>query len=169
MSGNNCSLSLAFKIGLILCIVGLLTITVGLFIVPLVADRVCGLQRASGQKAPGILNYTQVDEECTKVLTTGFLAILSVPAILLLLVGLFILIMAGTNRILVWDLNTESEMMVTERLEIQHKILSKSVMTAHHIERTLLNLTRIKFILFNHLALDDSILILIIQRSLVAM
>jgi uncharacterized membrane protein YidH (DUF202 family) len=100
MRGNNCSLSSAFKIGLILCIAGLLTITVGLFIVPLVADRVCDLQRAPGQKAPGILNYPQVGEECTKVLTTGFLAILSVPAILLLLVGLFILIMAGTNRIL---------------------------------------------------------------------
>ena len=100
MRGNNFSLSSAFKIGLITCIVGLLTITVGLFIVPLVADRVCDLQRAPGQKAPGILNYPQVGEECTKVLTTGFLAILSVPAILLLLVGLFILIMAGTNRIL---------------------------------------------------------------------
>ena len=100
MRGNNFSLSSAFKIGLIMCIVGLLTITVGLFIVPLVADRVCDLQRAPGQEAPGILNYPQVGEECTKVLTTGFLAILSVPAILLLLVGLFILIMAGTNRIL---------------------------------------------------------------------
>ena len=100
MRGNSCSLFLASKIGLILCIVGLLTITVGLFIVPLVADRVCDLQRAPGQKAPGISNYPQVDEECTKVLTTGFLAILSVPAILLLLVGLFILIMAGTNKIL---------------------------------------------------------------------
>ncbi len=93
-------MSPAFKTGLILCIVGLFTITVGLFIVPLVADRVCDLQRAPGQKAPGILNYPQVGEECTKVLITGFLAILSVPAILLLLVGLFILIMAGTNRIL---------------------------------------------------------------------
>ena len=100
MRGNNFSLSSAFKIGLILCTAGLLTITVGLFIVPLVADRVCDLQRAPGQRAPGILNYPQVGEECTKVLTTGFLAILSVPAILLLLVGLFILIMAGTNRIL---------------------------------------------------------------------
>lgn len=99
MRGNNCSLSSAFKIGLILCIVGLFAITVGLFIVPLVADRVCDLQRAPGQKTPDILNYPQVGEECTKVLTTGFLAILSVPAILLLLVGLFILIMAGTNRI----------------------------------------------------------------------
>jgi hypothetical protein len=94
MSGNNFSLSSAFKIGLILGLVGLLIITVGLFIVPLVADRVCDLQHA-----PGILNYPQVGEECTMVLTTGF-AILSVPAILLLLVGLFILIMAGTNRIL---------------------------------------------------------------------
>jgi hypothetical protein len=97
-------LSSAFKIGLSLCIVGLFTITVGLFFVPLffvplVADRVCDLQRAPGQKTPDILNYPQVGEECTKVLTTGFLAILLVPAILLLLVGLFILIMAGTNRI----------------------------------------------------------------------
>ena len=100
MIGNSCSLPSAFKIGLILSIVGLFTITVGLFFVPLVADQVCDLQPAPGQKTPDILNYPQVGEECTKVLTTGFLAILSVPAILLLLVGLFILIMAGTNRIL---------------------------------------------------------------------
>jgi hypothetical protein len=89
MRGNNFSLSSAFKIGLILCIVGLLTITVGLFIVPLVADRVCDLQRAPGHKAPGILNYPQVGEECTKVLTTGFLAILSVPAIYIAFGGTF--------------------------------------------------------------------------------
>jgi hypothetical protein len=82
-----------------LCIAGLFTVTIGLFFVPLVADRVCDLQPAPGQKAPDIKNYPQVGEECTKVLTTGFLAILSVPAILMLLVGLFILIMAGTNRI----------------------------------------------------------------------
>jgi hypothetical protein len=79
--------------------VGLFTITVGLIIVPLVADRVCDLQGAPGQKTSDILNHPQAGEECTKVLTTGFLAILSVPAILLLLVGLFIIIMAGTNRI----------------------------------------------------------------------
>lgn len=98
MRGNNCSLSSAFKIGFILCIVGLFTITVGLFFVPLVVDRVCDQQRAPGLKTPDILNYPQV-EKCTKVLATGFLSLLSVPAILLLLVGLFILIMAGTNRI----------------------------------------------------------------------
>ena len=99
MRGNNCSMSSAFKIGFILCIVGLFAITVGLFFVPLVADRVCNQQRAPEQKTPDILNYPQVGEECTKVLTTGFLALLSVPAILFLLVGLFILIMAGTNKI----------------------------------------------------------------------
>ncbi len=94
MRGNNSSLSSAFKIGFILCIVGSFTITISLFFVPFVADRVCDQQRA-----PAILIYPQVGEECTKVLTTGFLALLSVPAILLLLVGLFILIMAGANRI----------------------------------------------------------------------
>jgi hypothetical protein len=99
MRGNNCSLSSAFKIGFILCIVGIFTITVGLFFVPLVVERVCDQQRAPGQKTPDILNYPQVGEKCTKVLTTGILALLSVPAIILLLVGLFILIMAGTNRI----------------------------------------------------------------------
>jgi hypothetical protein len=93
-------MSSALKIGFILCLVGLFTITAGLFFAPLVADRVCDQQRAPGQKTPAIKNYPQVGEECTKVLTTGFLTILSVPAILLLLVGLFILIMAGTNRIL---------------------------------------------------------------------
>ena len=93
MRGNNCSLSSAFKIGFILCIVGIFTITVGLFFVPLVVERVCDQQRAPGQKTP------QVGEKCTKVLTTGILALLSVPAIILLSVGLFILIMAGTNRI----------------------------------------------------------------------
>ena len=87
-------MSSAFKIGFILCIVGLVTITAGLFLVPLATDRVCDQQRAPGQKTPDILSYPQVGEECTKVLTTGFLALLSVPAILSLLVGLFILIMA---------------------------------------------------------------------------
>jgi hypothetical protein len=99
MRGNNCSLSSVFKIGFILCTVGFCTITVSLFFVPLVADQVCDQQRAPGQKTPNILIYPQVGEECTKVLTTGFLALLSVPAILLLLVGVFILIMVGTNRI----------------------------------------------------------------------
>jgi hypothetical protein len=33
-------------------------------------------------------------------------------------------------------LNTESEMMGTEHLEIQHRISTKSVMTAHHIAKS---------------------------------
>jgi hypothetical protein len=92
-------MSSALKIGFILCLVGLFTITAGLFFAPLVADRVCDQQRAPGQKTPDIINYPKVGEECTNVLTTGFFALLSVPAVLLLLVGLFILIMVGTNRI----------------------------------------------------------------------
>jgi hypothetical protein len=90
-------MSSALKIGFILCLVGLFTITAGLFFAPLIADRVCDQQLAP-EKTPDIINSPKVGEECTKVLTTGFLTILSVPAILLLLVGLFILIMAGTNR-----------------------------------------------------------------------
>jgi hypothetical protein len=43
-------MSSAFKIGFILCIVGLVTITAGLFLVPLVTDRVCDQQRARGQR-----------------------------------------------------------------------------------------------------------------------
>lgn len=93
-----CLLSTALRTGFVLCIAGLSTVSIVLLLVPLVADQACDLQPMATQKPPDVLNL-QGGGDCEEVVIAGFLTILSVPGTLLLLVGFFIVIMAGTNRI----------------------------------------------------------------------
>lgn len=93
-----CLLSTALRTGFVLCIAGVSTVSIVLLLVPLVADQACDLQPMATQKPPYVLNL-QGGGDCEEVVIAGFLTILSVPGTLLLLVGFFIVIMAGTNRI----------------------------------------------------------------------
>jgi disulfide bond formation protein DsbB len=94
-----CLLSTALRTGFVLCIAGLSTVSIVLLLVPLVADQACDLQPMATQKPPDVLNNLQGAGDCKEVVIAGFLTILSVPGTLLLLVGFFIVIMAGNNRI----------------------------------------------------------------------
>src|SRR5918994_4700802 len=91
-----CLLSTALRTGFVLCIAGLSTVSIVLLLVPLVADQACD---QATQKPRDVLNNLQGGGDCKEVVIAGFLTILSVPGTLLLLVGFFIVIMAGTNRI----------------------------------------------------------------------
>jgi len=82
----------ALKTGLVLCMVGMIIAINAVFIVPLIAGRICDLQ-------PGILHNLQRGKDCSQVVAVGFLTILAVPGTLLLLVGSFIVIMAAINQI----------------------------------------------------------------------
>ena len=82
----------ALKTGLVLCMVGMIIAVNAVFIVPLIAGRICEIQ-------PDILHNLQRGKDCTQVVTVGFLTILAVPGTLLLLVGSFIVIMAAINQI----------------------------------------------------------------------
>jgi ABC-type xylose transport system permease subunit len=82
----------ALKIGLVLCLVGLIIAVIAVFIGPLIGDRLCELQ-------PDILHNLQGGKDCAQVMAVGFLTILAVPGTLLLLVGSFIVIMATINQI----------------------------------------------------------------------
>src|ERR671918_1771709 len=92
-----CLLSTALRTGFVLCIAGLSTVSIVLLLVPLVADQACDLQPMATQKPPNVLNL-QGDGDCEEVVIAGFLTILSVPGTLLLLVGFFIVIMAGGKK-----------------------------------------------------------------------
>jgi hypothetical protein len=83
--------------GLVLCLTGLITDLIALFLVPLIANQLCDLQPTIGLPSPDDL--LGGEEECTEVFTAGFLAIFSVPGTLLLLIGSFVVVMATTNRI----------------------------------------------------------------------
>jgi hypothetical protein len=89
--------SSALTTGLVLCLTGLITVLIALFLVPLIANQLCYLQPTVGLLLSEDL--TRGGEECSGVFTTGFLAIFSVPGTLLLLVGSFVVVMATTNRI----------------------------------------------------------------------
>ena len=82
----------ALKTGLVLCMVGMIIAVIAVFIVPLIAGRICDLQ-------PDILDNLQRGKDCAQVVAVGFLTILAVPGTLLLLVGSFIVIMAAINQI----------------------------------------------------------------------
>lgn len=82
----------ALKTGLVLCMVGMIIAVNAVFIVPLIAGRICDIQ-------PDFLHNLQRGKDCTQVVTVGFLTILAVPGTLLLLVGSFIVIMAAINQI----------------------------------------------------------------------
>jgi hypothetical protein len=94
-----CLLSTALRTGLVFCIAGLSAVSIVLLLVPLLADQACDLQPVATQKPPDVLNNLQGGGNCAEVVIAGFLTILSVPGTLLLLVGFFIVIMAGTNRV----------------------------------------------------------------------
>jgi ABC-type xylose transport system permease subunit len=82
----------ALKTGLVLCMVGMIVAVIAVFIVPLIAGRICDLQ-------PDILHNLQRGKDCAQVVAVGFLTILAAPGTLLLLVGSFIVIMAAINQI----------------------------------------------------------------------
>jgi len=82
----------ALKTGLVLCMVGMIIAINAVFIVPLIAGRICDLH-------PGILHNLQRGKDCSQVVAVGFLTILAIPGTLLLLVGSFIVIMAAINQI----------------------------------------------------------------------
>lgn len=88
----------ALRTGYVLCIIGLITVLVALFLVSLFADQMCDLQPTAGQLAPDILDNIPGDE-CAELITAGFFTIFAVPGTLLLLIGSFIVVMAVTNRI----------------------------------------------------------------------
>src|SRR5918995_5986941 len=94
-----CLLSTALRTGFVLCIAGLSTVSIVLLLVPLVAEQACDLQPMATQKPPNVLNNLQGAGDCEEVVIAGFLTILSVPGTLLLLVGFFIVIMAGKKKI----------------------------------------------------------------------
>jgi hypothetical protein len=90
--------SSALITGLVLCLTGLITVLIALFLVPLIANQLCYLQPTVGLP-PLSEDLTRGGEECSGVFTAGFLAIFSVPGTLLLLIGSFVVVMATTNRI----------------------------------------------------------------------
>ena len=67
----------ALKTGLVLCMVGMIVAVNAVFIVPLIAGRICDLQ-------PDILHNLQSGKDCIHVVAVGFLTILAVPGTLLL-------------------------------------------------------------------------------------
>ena len=83
--------------GHVLCLTGLITVMIALFLVPLVANQLCDLQSIAELPFPD--DPLGGGEECTEVSTAGFLAIFSVPGTLLLLLGSFVVVMTITNRI----------------------------------------------------------------------
>jgi hypothetical protein len=89
--------SSALITGLFLCLTGLITVLIALFLIPLIANELCYLQPTGGLQLSEDL--TRGGEECSGVFTTGFLAIFSVPGTLLLLIGSFVVVMVTTNRI----------------------------------------------------------------------
>ena len=90
-------MSSALRTGLVLCLTGLITVLIALFLVPLIANQLCYLQPTAG--LPLSKDLTRGGKECSGMLTAGFLAIFSVPGTLLLLIGSFVVVMATTNRI----------------------------------------------------------------------
>ena len=82
----------ALKTGLVLCMVGMIVAVNAVFIVPLIAGRICDLQ-------PDILHNLQSGKDCNNEVAVGFLNILDVPGTIFLLVGSFIVIMAAINQI----------------------------------------------------------------------
>ncbi len=82
----------ALKTGLVLCMVGIIISVIAVFIVPLIAGRICEFQ-------PDILHNLQRGKDCAQIVAVGFVTILSVPGTLLLLVGSFIVIMVAINQI----------------------------------------------------------------------
>lgn len=90
-------MSSALRTGLVLCLTGLITILIALFLFPLIANQLCYLQPTVG--LPPSEDLARGGEKCSGVFAAGFLAIFSVPGTLLLLIGSFVVVMATTNRI----------------------------------------------------------------------
>ena len=89
----------AVRTGFASCIIGVIAVLVAPALIPLIVNQLCDLKRTEGTLGPGILGNTLRGEECTEVITAGFLTIFAVPGTLLLQIGSFIVVMAFTNRI----------------------------------------------------------------------
>lgn len=89
----------ALRTGFVLCMIGVIAVLVPPVLIPLIVNHLCDLQHTEGTLGPGILGNILRGEECTEVITAGFLTIFAVPGTLLLQIGSFIVVMAFTNRI----------------------------------------------------------------------
>jgi hypothetical protein len=88
----------ALRTGFVVCMIGVITVLVVPVFIPLIVDQLCDIQPTQGHSL-GILTNNLRGEDCTEVITTGFLTILTVPGTFLLQIGVFVVIMALTNRI----------------------------------------------------------------------
>jgi hypothetical protein len=88
----------ALRIGSIVCMTGVITVLVLPVFVPLIVDQLCNIQPTQGNSL-GNLSKNLRGEDCTEVITAGFLTILTVPGTFLLQIGVLVVIMAVTNRI----------------------------------------------------------------------
>ena len=82
----------ALKTGVILSIIGFTMILVLIFLSPLAAQQVCKIQ--SELPSPEITS-----QECVRDYTFGLRNTFATPGTLLISIGLFIVIMAGINRV----------------------------------------------------------------------
>ena len=81
----------ALKTGAILSIIGFIMLIALQFLSPIAAQQVCKIQLESP--------IPDIDpQECVRGYTLGLRNTFATPGILLILVGIFIVIMAGTNR-----------------------------------------------------------------------
>ena len=79
--------------------IGVITVLVVSVFVPFIVDQLCDIQPTQERHSLGILTNNLRGEDCTEVITAGFLTILTVPGTFLLQIGVFVVIMAVTNRI----------------------------------------------------------------------
>lgn len=88
----------ALRTGFVVCMIGVATVLVVPVFVPIIVDQLCDIQPRQGNGL-GILRNNPRGEDCTEVITTGFLTILTVPGTFLLQIGVFVVIMAFANKI----------------------------------------------------------------------
>ena len=78
--------------------IGVITVLVVPVFIPLIVDQLCDIQSTQGHSLGNLSNDLR-GEDCTEVITTGFLTILTVPGTFLLQIGVLVVIMAVTNRV----------------------------------------------------------------------
>ena len=88
----------ALKTGFVVCMIGVITVLVVPVFAPFVVDGLCDMQPTQRRDSLGTLTNNLRGEDCTEVITAGLLTILTVPGTFLLQIGVFVLIMAFTNR-----------------------------------------------------------------------
>jgi hypothetical protein len=79
--------------------IGVITVLVVPVFIPLIVDQLCDFQPTEERHSLGRLANNLRGGDCTEVITSGFLTILTVPGTFLLQIGVFVVIMAFTNRI----------------------------------------------------------------------